>query len=147
MKKNRHTLLHVDDDALIRAMVADQLESQGYQVIGLADPKDALRTLLNEDCRVVLLDVQMPGINGLELLQQIKAFDGGVQVIMLTGLVSTTTLLESLRRGAEACLFKPVANYDRLFDVVANTFQKLDRWWEAVEEMRCRQGAPQPAVN
>jgi phenylacetyl-CoA:acceptor oxidoreductase subunit 2 len=76
------------------------------------------RELLVRDCRVVLLDIDMPQINGLEALREIKQHDGGIQVIMLTGLVSMNTVLESMRLGAESCLFKPVTDVAPLLDAI-----------------------------
>ncbi len=138
MPQPRRTILHVDDDRSMLHFVRKRLEMEGYQVVSLEQPERTIDTLLNHDCRVVILDVQMPTTNGLELLSQIKQYDGGVQVIMLTGLVSMSTVLESLRRGAEACLFKPVIDFQELLDALTATFQKLDCWWQTLEELNRR---------
>jgi DNA-binding NtrC family response regulator len=134
----RRTILHVDDDRLMLTIVRQRLEAEGFEVVSLDDPRQAIPTLLDRNCRVVLLDVQMPHINGLELLSQIKKYDGGVQVIMLTGLVSMNTVLESLRRGAEACLFKPVLDFDPLHEALTATFVKLEHWWTTLAELNRR---------
>jgi DNA-binding NtrC family response regulator len=138
MNSTQRTVLHVDDDRLIRELVAHRLTADGYKVISLDNPREAISTLLAHDCRVVILDVEMPELNGLELLSQIKAHDGGVQVIMLTGLVSMSSVLESLRRGAEACLFKPIENFDELQRALAATFVKLDAWWSTLADLSRR---------
>ena len=147
MVRPQRTVLHVDDDRSMLHLVRKRLECDGYQMISLEQPERLIETLLKHDCRVVLLDVQMPTHNGLDLLSQIKQYDGGIQVIMLTGLVSMNTVLESLRRGAEACLFKPVRQFDDILHALSTTFEKLDRWWETLEELnerRCEQRETAP---
>ena len=83
----------------------------------------------------MLLDIDMPRINGLELLKEIKAFDGGILVIMLSGIVTQTTVFQSLRMGAEACFFKPLTDAEPLVDAISDCFRKLDRWWNTLDEL------------
>ena len=83
----------------------------------------------------------MPRINGLDLLKEIKAFDGGMQVVMLTGLVTMTTVLQSLRCGAESCFFKPIADIRPLVAGLEACFQKIERWWETLDELSSRRKA------
>ena len=132
------TILHIDDDIHVTQMVAALLRKHGYQVGALHDPTKALDELTCNKWRVVLLDIDMPGINGLDLLQRIKAQDGGIQVIMLTGLVKLNTVLQSFRWGAEACVFKPLGNMDLLLASLDDTFHKIDRWWNTLEELSQR---------
>jgi DNA-binding NtrC family response regulator len=141
MRQPTKSILHVDDDRLILQMTADQLHAAGFDVVSLGEPRQAISTLLEENLRLVLLDIEMPNLNGLELLRQIKQFDGGVQVIMFTSLVSTTSLLESMRCGAEACFFKPLADYTPLVEAVSAAFDKVDRWWTAVHNLSERKKA------
>jgi DNA-binding NtrC family response regulator len=138
---NGRTILHVDDDPAVRHLVERRLAAAGYQVMGLDDPEQAIAALVDNDCRVVILDVDMPATSGLELLTRIKQFDEGIQVIMLTGLVSIDTVLESMRRGAEACLFKPLLDLADLISVLQAAFQKLDRWWLALADLNRRRTA------
>jgi DNA-binding NtrC family response regulator len=126
-------------------MTADRLRQAGYEVVSLDDSIQAIATLLESDVRVVLLDVEMPSLSGLELLSKIKAFDGGIQVIMLTGLVTTSTLLESMRRGAEACFFKPLDDAEPLLEALERAFAKVDCWWSAVADLERRKAKPAAA--
>lgn len=146
ISRNR-TVLHVDDDPAVTRLVASQLQLQGYRVVSLNDPTDVLNTLMRQQIRVALLDVDMPGINGLDLLKQIKTHDGGIQVIMLTGLVSLSTALAALRWGAEDCLFKPITSFDPLLVALGDTFRKIDRWWKLLYELcqRRRDDSPESA--
>ncbi|PHR98341.1 MAG: hypothetical protein COA78_26270 [Blastopirellula sp.] len=129
-------ILHVDDSLLMLEMVSTELTKAGYEVVSLADPTKAIETLTDLDIRVCLLDIKMPVLNGLQLLEKIKRFDGGIQAIMLTGEVSQSSLLESHRLGAEACFFKPLENYELLIESLDGTFTKVERWWKALEQLQ-----------
>jgi DNA-binding response OmpR family regulator len=108
------TILHVDDDPQFTRIVARRLASRGYEVVSLNDPRQALAELVRHGYRIVILDIDMPGVDGIELMRRIKEFDGGIQVIMLTGLVTLSNAMAAFRRGAEACYFKPLESIDEL---------------------------------
>lgn len=143
MHSTERVILHVDDDRLMTEIVRERLEPYGYRVIPVNDPSSIIDVLVRNNCRVVLLDVQMPQANGLEVLTQIKQYDGGVLVIMLTGLVSMTSVLESMRRGAEACLFKPLNDLAPLLKTLDAAFQKIDHWWDTLQDLTSRRKAEQ----
>jgi DNA-binding response OmpR family regulator len=131
----RKTILHIDDDPQLTRLVAQYLGPLGYEVTSLNDPEQTLRVLSDSHHRVVLLDIEMPNVNGLTLLQEIKRAYGGSQVIMLTGLVSVQTLLQSHRWGAEYCIFKPLTSGAPLVEAIEAAFRKIDHWWNALEEL------------
>lgn len=131
----RKAILHVDDDPMFTRLVAQRLSALGYEVTSLTDPTQTMRVLSDSHHRLVLLDIDMPSVNGLDLLRQIKRECGGTQVIMLTGTVSMQTLLQSYRWGAEFFVFKPLATMGPLVSAVQNVFQKIDHWWAAMEHL------------
>ncbi|RCS41203.1 response regulator [Bremerella cremea] len=135
---SQRLVLHVDDDENFLKLTKHRLANEGYTVDSLSRPEHALKYLLNSNCRVCILDIDMPRLNGLELLQEIKSYDGGIQVIMVTGLVSQMTVLESLRGGAEACFFKPMPNFGPLLEALGATFVKVDRWWHCLHDLKNR---------
>lgn len=138
MINNERKILHVDDDPAITKIVQMQLAERGYASHCINDANEAMGELMRGDYRVVLLDVDMPNIDGMTLLHRIKEFDGGIQVIMLTGLVGITTAMETLHGGAEACLFKPLESIDPLVDTLDSVFCKIDRWWTTLNELMRR---------
>jgi DNA-binding NtrC family response regulator len=77
----------------------------------------------------------MPNVDGIELMRRIKEFDGGIQVIMLTGLVTLSNAMAAFRRGAEACYFKPLESIDDLCVSIDATFQKIEHWWKALNNL------------
>ena len=138
MKGQLRPILHVDDDPQITRIVAKILSRAGFSVTSIHDPLAAMDEIIRQNHRVVLLDVDMPGKSGLELLDEIKFHDGGIQVVLLTAVVSLQTTLASLRQGAEACFFKPVRDYGPLVESLEACFAKIDRWWETLDELARR---------
>ncbi len=136
--KDKRTILHIDDDPAILRLVAGKLGHEGYDVVSCQDPAEIEAQLLASNARVCLLDISMPHADGLEVLKQIKRYDGGVQVIMLTGLVSMNSVLDSLRNGAEALHFKPILDFEPLLEILRDSFRKTDRWRQTLEELRMR---------
>jgi DNA-binding NtrC family response regulator len=132
------TILHVDDDPRILRVVRKILEADGYKVISLDDPSQVTKRRLESGARVVLLDIDMPETDGLTVLRDIKCEDGGVQVIMLTGIASMNTILQSMRWGAEACVFKSITDRSFLLSRVNSAFEKIDCWWNTLDELNYR---------
>ena len=128
-------VLHIDDDACFTALVSAQMLSRGYRVRGCNDARQAMRQIAQHESRVVLLDLDMPDVNGLELLAKIQLYDTGVHVLVLTGLASQQTVLEALHAGAEAVLFKPLESFEPLATALKSAFQATDRWWETLRRL------------
>lgn len=134
------TVLHVDDDPDMLQLVAKYL-SKDFQVHSIADPTKAIDHLARTGCRLVILDIQMGEHNGLDLLRTIKRLDGGILVVMLTGLVSLESVLVSMRDGAEACLFKPVSKPEELITTMEQCADKVARWHRSVNELLVRRAS------
>ncbi len=105
-------LLVVDDSEVIREMLASFLGTIGHQVDDAPDGQAALDQFVLRHHELVITDLQMPRIEGLSLLKQIKAIDPDTQVIILTGHATLETAIEALRLGAYDYLFKPVENME-----------------------------------
>jgi DNA-binding response OmpR family regulator len=131
----KKALLHVDDDPQFTRLLAHRLSTLGYEVASLNDPLQTVPVLNESHHRLVLLDIDMPKMSGLDLLRQIKTEVGGTQVIMLTGVVSLQTLLQSYRWGAEFCVFKPLEEIQPLVEAIETVFRKIDHWWAALERL------------
>lgn len=101
-------VLVVDDNDGIRGYLANLLELQGYRVDTAEDGRRALALIQGgADPDVVLLDVMMPGIDGLETLRRIRDFDPKIPVVMLSVVGKATTIVEAMRLGAANYLNKP----------------------------------------
>ncbi|MGD0498947.1 MAG: sigma-54 dependent transcriptional regulator [Bryobacteraceae bacterium] len=101
------SILLVDDDAAFRRAMANELERMGYEISAASSGEEAARSVAQREPDVVLLDLQLPGMNGLETLQAIHASAPAAEVIMLTGHGSIDTAIESIRIGAFDYVVKP----------------------------------------
>lgn len=137
-------VLHVDDDPRMLELVAKRLSGAGFEVTSLDRPELAVKRLLESDIRVCILDISMPRLDGLRLLEEIKSLDAAIQVIMLTGVTTQSSVLDSYRGGAEACFFKPITEFAPLIEALEACFVKADRWWEALRDLRARTRAELP---
>jgi two-component system response regulator AtoC len=106
MKRNLRVML-VDDDELFSRIIREQLSRSGFDVAAVTDGQAALKALVESDYDVMLLDIQMPGISGLDILREVRKFGDPPEVIMLTGDTSLATGLEAMRLGAYDYLTKP----------------------------------------
>ncbi len=101
-------VLLVDDEEEFVSALAERLQLRGFEALSATDGQEALRIIEGQQPRVVVLDVLMPGLGGLEVLQLIKRADPRVQVILLTGRGAANGGAETMPPGAFACLMKPV---------------------------------------
>jgi len=102
-------VLVVDDEQDIREYLQDFLNSEGFEVTTLADPSLAVARIRDEVFHLVVLDLMMPKISGLELLAQIRAVDDDIAVIILTGHPSLETASASIQHEVSAYIEKPIA--------------------------------------
>src|SRR5687768_15751385 len=96
---DRH-LLVVDDDQEMRALIRDVLQDHGYKVTVAANGEDALRSLREGEYPVVLTDLRMKGMQGIELLAEIRRSHPETNVILMTAFGSIETALEAMKQGA-----------------------------------------------
>jgi DNA-binding NtrC family response regulator len=136
--RNDRTLLHLDDDPATLRLVGQALAEHGFRTTPLSSPRQLAISLPRRQERVVLMDVALAEMDGLDLLQRIKAFDGGIQVIALTDYVPMTTVMDLMRCGAEACFFKPLVDFNPLIQAVTCSFRKIERWWQTLDELSSR---------
>ncbi|NDJ85784.1 MAG: response regulator transcription factor [Chloroflexi bacterium] len=106
------TILVVDDEGAIRYSVTKTLERVGYHVVTASSGEEALDVMANQEFDVVLTDIRMPGISGVDLLARIKEQSADAVVILMTGYASLGTAVESLRLGAHDYLIKPSTSED-----------------------------------
>jgi DNA-binding NtrC family response regulator len=116
-------VLVVDDDNLLRKLIADQLERAEFDAVPAGSGKEALEVLRESDYDVVLLDIMMPDLSGLDALRQIRLFEDPPEVIMLTADTSLTTGVEAMRHGAYDYLTKP-ATLDEMEAVIRKADEK-----------------------
>lgn len=107
MDPNQIELLFVDDDNDFRTTAARRFERRGFHVQEAPDASDAIRLLQNKQFDVVVSDMVMPGLSGLDLLQRVKELSPECEVILLTGEGTIETAVQAMKFGAYDFLSKP----------------------------------------
>ncbi len=153
MEKNKpDRLLIVDDEPVITRLVAQRLKGKGYNCETSASATEALRQLDSGEFVLVISDINMPGMTGIELLSTVKKSHPDIAFIMLTAVDDHTTAVRSLELGAFGYIIKPF-EANELFISVSNALRRreleLDRdryeerlereVWERTAEIRATQ--------
>jgi DNA-binding NtrC family response regulator len=112
----------VDDEQLIRWSLEQSLQKQGYDVVTAGSGEDALRLAREEAPDLMLLDIQLPGMNGINVLEKIKEFEDEIIVIMVTALGVLETAVKAMRLGAFDYINKPF-NLDELSIIVKKALE------------------------
>jgi two-component system, NtrC family, response regulator AtoC len=116
-------VLVVDDDSVLRKLLGEQITRMGFDSTTAASGEEALSALAKSDYDVILLDIRMPGLTGLDTLREIRKLEDAPEVIMLTADTSLGTGIEAMRLGAYDYLTKP-ATLDEIEAVVRKANEK-----------------------
>ena len=103
-------ILVVEDEEGMREFLKILLGKERYEVVAVECGEDAIERFKNESFHVVITDIKMPGINGMEVLTTIRKIDPFVPVIIMTGHASMETAIEAVNKGAFAYLLKQARN-------------------------------------
>ncbi|WP_027364418.1 response regulator [Desulfotruncus alcoholivorax] len=106
MTKNTETVLVVDDQPGVRRLICEALLDDGRLVEQASNGMEALKKLAKKKYRLILLDIKMPGMNGLETLNEIRKVDSGVPVVMMTA-YSELDILEKISGKGVDHISKP----------------------------------------
>lgn len=116
-------MMLVDDEGRFLETTKKLLARKGYEVLTAASGVEALEKLMKENVHVVILDVKMPGMDGVATLKAIKSRCPLVEVIMLTGHATVESAMDGLKLGAADYLMKP-ADVDELIKKAEEAFAK-----------------------
>ena len=106
-KQKKSTLMVVDDEPDIVLLLGDFLAKEGFRVYTSHSGEQAIEKIRKEQVDMVLLDLAMSGMDGLETLSQIKKIKPEIHVIMITSYRDAEKVVEAFRLGAFDCIFKP----------------------------------------
>ena len=134
---DRMKIMLVDDEERYLSTTSRLLERRGYDVVTASSGAEALDKLESRVIHVVILDVKMPGMDGMEILQAIKRDFPLVEVIMLTGHGTLELAVEGLKAGAADYFVKP-ADIDELIKKAEEAFEKRLRIEEKIRMARSR---------
>jgi len=125
-------ILIVDDEEEILIALAQLLKLEGYEVQTTTSPVAALQMIKETKYHIILSDIVMPEMNGLELLTHIREYDPLAQVIMMTGYSTMEITMRSLEIGASDYILKPFKDFKDVTKIVKISEEKLKRWWESM---------------
>ena len=108
MRMNDVNILLVDDEKEFTATLAERMALRGLKVRCVYSGEEALKEIAAEKPDVVVMDVMMPGLKGLDILRHLKATNPEIQVILLTGQAGTRDGMEGMKLGAFDYLLKPL---------------------------------------
>jgi two-component system, NtrC family, nitrogen regulation response regulator NtrX len=118
-------ILVIDDEGAIRDSLRMILEYEDYQFIGAASGQEGLGVVQRERPDLVLLDIKMPGMDGLEVLRKLRALDETLPVVMISGHGTTATAVEAIRSGAVDFLDKPLSS-ERVIVTLQNALRQSE---------------------
>ena len=124
--KDRTSVLIVDDEEVVRRAHLRSLESTGCETRTAIDGQEAIRAMEEQPCDVVLLDLRMPGLDGMDVLKTLKARWPECEVVVITGYPTIESAQEAVRLGAHNYIAKPVAPDDVI--KAANDAVTQKRW-------------------
>ena len=119
MAKNQPTILVVDDEAAQRRLLGDFISSLGYAAIELPSAEAALEVIRRQRPELVLLDIRLPGMSGIDALTEIRKISGNLPVLLVTAYADLRQAVEAMKSGADDYLSKPV-DLDELATAIAD---------------------------
>ncbi len=129
-----YSILIVDDDEITRDIISEYLKTnEKLNILTAKDGESALRLIEQKKIHIMLLDISMPGMNGIDVLKETKKIDPLIQVIMITAFSTLDRVIESLMHGAIDYLTKPFKSPEELRRIVNISVERLDRWKDVLK--------------
>lgn len=137
-------ILLVDDEELFADNMAKLLRNRQYKVTAVYNGESAIKALENENFDVVVLDLKMPGMNGIATLKEIKNLGLFTETLILTGHGSIDSAVEAIRLGAYDFLSKP-CEIDELVEKIEGAWRKKDDAWKKDLEEKLKRVVESPS--
>src|ERR1041385_6455143 len=120
--RTKGRILIVDDELVVRDSLGKWFTSEGYTARPVSGAREALEIVQQAEFDIALLDIKMPGMDGMELQSRLREADADLTVIIMTGYASVETAVTALKHGAYDYITKPV-DPDELSHLVANAVE------------------------
>ena len=122
----KETILIIEDEEDILALLSSLLENEGYKIITACNGREGLDKFQEHNPDLILTDVKMPVMDGIEVLREVKTKESDTEVIILTGHSDEATAIDCLRLGAYDYFCKPLEDIDVLLTAVERVLEKRD---------------------
>ena len=126
-------ILIVDDEKEILKMLKRHLELEGYDVTTTPDPVEAVEMMKENLFNMVVSDIRMPVLSGVELLRELRAVNPLVNIIIITGYSNMSYVVDCLASGAVDYFTKPIRDMDLFLQVIRQTQKRVERWTQAMQ--------------
>ncbi|NOY54067.1 MAG: sigma-54-dependent Fis family transcriptional regulator [Deltaproteobacteria bacterium] len=120
-----HSILIVDDEQSMREFLSILLKKEGYAVHTASNAREALQQIEERIFSLIISDIKMPGMDGLQLLQKVRKISPDTLVLMITAFGSTDTAIEAMKKGALDYIIKPF-KVDKIKMIIRNALKKID---------------------
>jgi DNA-binding response OmpR family regulator len=132
----KHRVLIVDDEPEILAALQTYLDLNGYEVSICPNGESALLKSRETQFHLALLDVNMPGMDGITLLRRLKAQQPSLQAVMITAYSTLEKSLASWDAGASDYILKPFTDMDEILRIIRLTSERVGRWQQAEQRSK-----------
>ncbi len=127
-------ILVIDDEEEARLFLKKALERRGYYVMTASDGEEGLEKIKEHEIEIILCDIIMPKLNGIDFLKKVRHYNLAAQVIMMTGKASLNNCVEALEYGACGYLIKPVETKD-VFDLILTAERNIEEEKEILKKV------------
>lgn len=128
-------ILIVDDEPDIRSMLSRHLRFSGYSVDEAENGRDALEKMAKRKTDIVITDIMMPVMDGVDLLRNIQKHYPLTRRIVITGYVTLENALSCLRQGADTFILKPLEDLGELDEAVERSVRTVAHWVELLKKL------------
>lgn len=133
-------ILLVEDDIDLLMLMCKVLEKRGYSTVAVTTAEEALQLIQSEKFHIIITDISLPGLNGIEMVRLIRQRDPLIQVIVMTGLSAMQNAIEALELGVSEYLVKPLVNMGELIKAIEVCEGKLAQWWLQMQKLNEKRG-------
>jgi len=123
MNNSKKRILIVEDDEEMRALLRDVIEEEGHKTDSVNNGSEAFRKLVKQSFDLIITDIRMPGLTGLDILPGMRKLHPEVPIVVITAFGSEEIQRKALERGANAYLEKPI-HFQKLRNLIQDMFSK-----------------------
>ena len=128
-------VLVVDDDPIMLETVKRLVHQIGFPADAAASGFEAIEMFRQNNYLIVVSDIVMPEMDGVELLERVKELSPTTRVIMMTGYMKMENILKCLRRGADSCVIKESKNFDKMEKALRRAAEMIQEWRDLLVDL------------